>query len=289
MCMSVASMSQLVTHDEGRLHYRCGHRVKKDAGEPASGSFPLRVLHPYALVGAGGQALTPLHSKPLRLVVDAPPAKWAWGRELRDDDRPRLDPHGARPERAEDSRGEHWRYSSAESDAIWYRAGPYRGEPNEHTGSDQALDAAIMHAWAIGPGIAWISPGTGGDLPQRKRHVFMENKLVHGARIDFYRGTAQDDLCNKAWSNWLGRLPLYERLAGDMWSGPTQPREAPLSVACLKARGNVMEIAVGLAWAAWTDGTNLTEGNTIEWDGSKEAWVEAWTRFNVRGLAPGSP
>ena len=24
MCMSVASMSQLITHTEGRLHYRCG-------------------------------------------------------------------------------------------------------------------------------------------------------------------------------------------------------------------------------------------------------------------------
>ena len=117
----------------------------------------------------------------------------------------------------------------------------------------------------------------------------MENKLVHGARIDFYRGTAQDDLCNNTWSNWLGRLPLYERLAGHMWSGATEPREAPLSVACLKARGNAMEIVVGLAWAASTDGTNLREGHTIEWDGSREAWIEAWTHFNVRGLAPGTP
>ena len=95
MCMSVASMSQLIKHVEGRLHYRCGHCVKKDEGEPASGSLPLRVLHVYALVGAGGQALTPLHSKPVRLVVDAPPAKWAWGVKLRDDERSGFDSHGA--------------------------------------------------------------------------------------------------------------------------------------------------------------------------------------------------
>ena len=56
MCMSVASMSQLITHEEGRLHYRCGHCVNKDAGQPASGSSPLRVLRLYALVSAGGQA-----------------------------------------------------------------------------------------------------------------------------------------------------------------------------------------------------------------------------------------
>ena len=117
MCMSVASMSQLIKHVEGRLHYRCGNCVKKDAGEPASRSSPLRVLHLYALVGAGGQALTPLHSKPVRLVVAAPLAKWAWGRELRDDDRPRLDSRGAFPRLCQDSRGKHWRYSASESDA----------------------------------------------------------------------------------------------------------------------------------------------------------------------------
>ena len=124
-------MSQLIEHVEGRLHYRCGNCVKKDKGESASGSFPLRVLHLYALVSVRDQVITPLHSKPVRLVVAAPPVKWAWGQELRDDDRPRLDSHGARPARAEDSRGEHWRYSSAESDAIWCHAGPYRGEPSE--------------------------------------------------------------------------------------------------------------------------------------------------------------
>ena len=130
MCMLVASMSQLIKHVEGRLHYRCGNCAKKEAGEPASGSLPLRVLHLYALVGTGGLTITPLHAKPVRLIVDAPPARWAWCQELPDDDRPRFDPLGAWPERAQDSRGEHWRYSSAASDAIWCHAAPYRGEPS---------------------------------------------------------------------------------------------------------------------------------------------------------------
>ena len=98
------------------------------AGEPASGSLPLRVLHLYALVGTGGLTITPLHAKPVRLIVDAPPARWAWGQELPDDDRPRFDPRGVWPERARDSLGEHWRYSSAASDAIWWHAAPYRSQ-----------------------------------------------------------------------------------------------------------------------------------------------------------------
>ena len=32
MCMSVASMSQLITHQEGRLHYRCGNCVNSGCG-----------------------------------------------------------------------------------------------------------------------------------------------------------------------------------------------------------------------------------------------------------------
>ena len=54
MCMSVASMSQLIMHKEGRLHYRCGQCAAEDDGEPASGSFPVCVLHLSALVGTGG-------------------------------------------------------------------------------------------------------------------------------------------------------------------------------------------------------------------------------------------
>ena len=73
------------TSCEGRLHYRCGTCVKQDAGEPGSASSPLRVLYLYALAGVGEQALTPLHSKPVRLLVAAPPAKWALGQKLRDE------------------------------------------------------------------------------------------------------------------------------------------------------------------------------------------------------------
>ena len=128
MCRSVASMSQLIMHSEGRQHYRC----KKCAGEaslrePASGSLPLRVLHLSALVGAGEHGSAPLHMRPVRLVVAAPPAEWAWGQaRVLGCDRPT-----ASPEQGLDSVGVHWRYNEAESTAIWYRAGPYRGEASE--------------------------------------------------------------------------------------------------------------------------------------------------------------
>ena len=102
MCMSVASMSKLTTHAEGRLHYLCGNCMQNDEGEPASGSFPLRVLHLYALVGAGGQVLTPLHSKPVRLVVSAPLSNSAWGTHHVWPDRPRSDSPSALPERSKD-------------------------------------------------------------------------------------------------------------------------------------------------------------------------------------------
>jgi hypothetical protein len=131
MCMSVASMSKLITHAGGRLHYLCGNCVQKDAGEPASGSFPLRLLHLYALVGAGGQVLTALHWKPVRLVVSAPPTHWAWGTHCVWPDRPRSDSPSASPKRFKDWRGWHWRYCLPDSESIWRHSGPYLGQPSE--------------------------------------------------------------------------------------------------------------------------------------------------------------
>ena len=125
MCMSVASMSEWITHVSVG-NYRCGNCVRKGAGELASGSSPLRLLHLYALVDNGGGVLMPVHSQPARLVVCAPPAKWDWCRELRHDERPQLDEHVAMPEQARDSRGEHWRFDPEESAAIWCHAGLYR-------------------------------------------------------------------------------------------------------------------------------------------------------------------
>ena len=131
MCMSIASMSKLITHAEGRLLYLCGNCVQEDEGEPASGIFPLSVIHLYALVGAGGQVLTPLHSKPVRLVVSAPPTNWAWGTHQVWPDRPRSDSPSASPERSKDWRGWHWRYCLPDSESIWRQSGPYLGQPSE--------------------------------------------------------------------------------------------------------------------------------------------------------------
>ena len=88
--------------------YRCGKCAAKDGGEPASGSLPLRVLHLYALVGTGGSAPTPLHMRPVRLVLAAPPPQWAWGKHQTSGDLRGFDAPAASPEPGLDSRGAHW-------------------------------------------------------------------------------------------------------------------------------------------------------------------------------------
>ena len=122
MCMSVASMSQFVQQAPGRQHYRCAGCTASAEGVPVSDSTPLRVLHLYILVSAQDGGLTPLRMKSLRLVVEAPPNRWAWGEELGALPEPTL----AQP--VWSSTGKHWRYNAEESEAIWCLASSFRGE-----------------------------------------------------------------------------------------------------------------------------------------------------------------
>ena len=64
--------------------------------------------------------------KPLSLVLEAPPERWAWGIELGEVSvlaraEPELIKHEWLPIK-------HWRYSATESKAIWCGAGSFRGE-----------------------------------------------------------------------------------------------------------------------------------------------------------------
>ena len=120
----MASMSEFVRQTSGRWPYLCNECVASGAGVPVSDSEPLRVLHLYALVSARDGGLTPLRMKAVRLVLRAPPANWAWGVDLG----AVLGPAVAQPAVAHETRGRSWRYSGAESDAIWCSAGPFRGE-----------------------------------------------------------------------------------------------------------------------------------------------------------------
>ena len=141
--MSVASMSERILHQEGRMHYRCGICAKTSTEEPAFDSVPLRVLHLYALVDTGGIAAHALHSRPVRLIVFAPPADWGWGREFAHDNRSGFDALLAKPQQTKDSHGDLWRYSVKESNAIWCNSGPYRGErrdAGDHSSASSDMD-----------------------------------------------------------------------------------------------------------------------------------------------------
>ena len=123
-CMAVASMSEFIQQVPGRKQYRCSECMKRT---PVSDSVPLRVLHLYALVAASDSGLTPLRMKQVRLVLTAPPDTWTWGSDVQSGQALPAT-WQAQPTLIKDTRGTHWRYSQAESDAIWVAAGPFRGE-----------------------------------------------------------------------------------------------------------------------------------------------------------------
>ena len=138
---------------------------------------------------------------------------------------------------------------------------------------DTNLLAAVQAGWPL-----WKTPGEGGSCPKRPCHDFGFNTLKHGARIDFERGSRNDDLANMEWNAWLNLLPLYSSCV-------------PQCPSNLKNRGNAMEQAVGLAYAAATDGHYLSHGE-LDWTrnqsirSSQSFWASCWSDFQKLGLGP---
>ena len=106
-------------------------------------------------------------------------------------------------------------------------------------------------------------------MPSQKEHNFFKHSLKEGARIDMYRGLASDDLVNAerngGWEYYYNRLYMYKTRIHDNFSAFTTNIVA-----------NAMEMAAGLSYTAFADGTNLRTGEEflVEFpsDESKMAW-----------------
>ena len=106
---------------------------------------------------------------------------------------------------------------------------------------DTALRSAVSLGWPV-----WRTPGGGGCYPKTCTHNFFRGKVVYGARVDFYRGTAKDDLANQRWGRLYEQLPSYKAYMS-CHQGPT----------CTNSIGNAMEQSCGVAYAAATGGEFL--------------------------------
>ena len=139
---------------------------------------------------------------------------------------------------------------------------------------DDKLDSAVGAGFPI-----WISNGNGGHVPGREVHDFAYNRLRDGARVDMQRGTINDDLTNKKWTEWLNHLPKYA-------SKLTQQPRSDIG------RGNAMEQAAGIAYAAATEQKFGESVGRLDWtrgghqQSSQEAWSEVWGAFQKLGLRP---
>ena len=116
-------------------------------------------------------------------------------------------------------------------------------------------------------------------MPQAKIHDFGKDRLQHGARVDFRRGSAKDDRGNQEWSTrWLQQLPQYQSML-------TQDPHSE------NGRGNAVEQAAGVAFAAVTNEVHLAHGR-LDWtrngaiENCKSAWASVWIHFQALALGP---
>ena len=138
----------------------------------------------------------------------------------------------------------------------------------------EQLDLCIDEAYQHGAPV-WHSPAQGGSQPSRPDHNFFLHNLQHGARIDFYRGVAADDLQNTTWKRWFSQLLRYQTHVARS-HGP----------ASVKSIANAMELVAGLSYTAFARGSNLPAGHEVKFptERSRQSWACIWHVFEQLGL-----
>ena len=148
----------------------------------------------------------------------------------------------------------------------------------EHRDRVRVCDSALI--LAVQKGMPhWHSEGTGGWLPHRCCYVFGEHAHVDGAKADFYRGNAEDDLQNAHWVVLYLMLPRYVQ-----WIDAHQGAGSDVT------RGNAMESIVALCFHAATNGRFLP--GHLDWTGggrhpsSQPYFALAWWHLQTLGIRP---
>ena len=135
--------------------------------------------------------------------------------------------------------------SASESDATAHGASP----ESLYARIGVALVKVLNNVgWPI-----WHTPGGAGGEPPTKVCNFGQSKLQWCARIDFRRGTAADDFLNSKWAQIIAELPGYRALLSKQQNPSSQ-----------NSMGNAMEMAVGLAYACYTNFVHLPDDHRIE-------------------------
>ena len=128
------------------------------------------------------------------------------------------------------------------------------------------IDDTLVQVIRVAGWPKWHTSGHGGQVPRKQECDFASDQLKWCARLDFYRGEPCDDLKNEKWAKVLASLPGY--------SSVLVKQQNPQSV---EAKGNAMEMAVGLAYTCYREFMNLPEGHRIEFrDGMQEKATILW-------------
>ena len=118
VCMSMAAMSPLMEQRAAHKFFMCAWCKKNNAGLPAPGSRPRRVIQLYLQVRVAAGAITFMRISPLRIMVAAPLAAWGTGEVLRSSSRLRV----ACPRKESHKDCVHFSFSDADSQRLWLHA-----------------------------------------------------------------------------------------------------------------------------------------------------------------------
>ena len=129
-CLSVASMSPLLERFEGHRPFMCGQCAKKCLEQPVSDSTPLHMMRLYILVHVKDAQGTPMRTKPMQIIVHAPPNDVKWAVPNATDlvrENIHACPTSVNVRRSSDEKRQAiYKYDEVDSLAIWKYSAPFR-------------------------------------------------------------------------------------------------------------------------------------------------------------------
>ena len=142
------------------------------------------------------------------------------------------------------------------------------------------LDDAVATAFDATGHPQWHYPDDDRGNPRPKQNSpfdFANGNCTDCAKLDMYRGSARNDMCNNSWFAWYDKMTKTKEKM-NFWMNGSETR---------RTKANRVEYIMGLAFACYTNGNYLPRDHHIVFKEKQEEAKMLWSRVWKVGMELG--